>query len=624
MKLKRTEKARRTTLAPHGLVEKDNYYIIGDKYVRVLTVSAMPKAITEGFLAQFISSPDYHIDFSTSLMNIDFASYMQKEINHLEEQINKTNTDTAREELITRYYTMQETIKQMVANKSRTMNVVINIYITADDLQKLNEKTIAVKNRIQTDNHMRLHTLPRLQVGAMQKNSPLFIGNSLNKYVDYHIGVMLPTLTGAALWPFFYDSIDDKYGTFIGVEANTGGKIIFDQFAYLNDTENAKAQGRTAGNMLVIGKTGMGKTVFMTLLICSHIINHRKVIWLDPENKNRELTRKLEGNYIEVGLNKNVINIFDLQPVSTDADEKESEEVMYDTKIAIKNVVEDLIIMFKTLWSNITEDEINVLDEITERTYRVAGIDGIESFKHFKPEDYPTFTTFSVVIDQMLEEYENSALKNKKVIEALLNLQMKMRSLVGVQTDEGLIEGHLARYFNGTTNIDMTALDTVGLVSFGTKHLIEAPDNIGNALLRIVFKYAWSNCLSTDDQTVFVTDEDHTYIQNEPIAALKAQFQRRARKYNTVTISGTQEVKDYNNDKIHVHGTAIFNNATYKVTFNMELDGILEYGKLVYLTDQEMDTIRFLLPHYCLFQNGNRKIPVHILMSEREKEFFGA
>ena len=55
MKLKRTEKARRTTLAPHGLVEKDNYYIIGEKYVRVLTVSAMPKAITEGFLAQFIS-----------------------------------------------------------------------------------------------------------------------------------------------------------------------------------------------------------------------------------------------------------------------------------------------------------------------------------------------------------------------------------------------------------------------------------------------------------------------------------------------------------------------------------------------------------------------------------------
>ena len=619
MKLKRTEKVRRTTLAPHGLVEKDNYYIIGEKYVRVLTVSAMPKAITEGFLAQFISSPDYHIDFSTSLMNIDFASYMQKEINHLEEQINKTNTDTAREELITRYYTMQETIKQMVANKSRTMNVVINIYITADDLQKLNEKTIAVKNRIQTDNHMRLHTLPRLQVGAMQKNSPLFIGNSLNKYVDYHIGVMLPTLTGAALWPFFYDSIDDKYGTFIGVEANTGGKIIFDQFAYLMILKMQRHR-KNAGNMLVIGKTGMGKTVFMTLLICSHIINHRKVIWLDPENKNRELTRKLEGNYIEVGLNKNVINIFDLQPVSTDADEKESEEVMYDTKIAIKNVVEDVIIMFKTLWPNITEDEINVLDEITEKTYRVVGIDGTESFRYLKPEDYPTFTTFSVVIDQMLEEYENSSLKNKKVIEALLNLQMKMRSLVGTAG----IEGHLSRYFNGTTNINMDSLDTIGLVSFGTKHLMNTPEHIRNALLRIIFKYAWSNCLSTDEQTVFVTDEDHTYIQNEPIAALKAQFQRRARKYNTVTISGTQEVKDYNNDRIQVHGAAIFNNATYRVYFNMELDGIVELGKLVHLTDQEMDTIRFLLPHYCLFENGNRKIPVHILMSEREKEFFGA
>lgn len=219
----------------------------------------------------------------------------------------------------------------------------------------------------------------------------------------------------------------------------------------------------------------------------------------------------------------------------------------------------------------------------------------------------------------MLEEYENSSLKNKKVIEALLNLQMKMRSLVGTAG----IEGHLSRYFNGTTNINMDSLDTIGLVSFGTKHLMNTPEHIRNALLRIIFKYAWSNCLSTDEQTVFVTDEDHTYIQNEPIAALKAQFQRRARKYNTVTISGTQEVKDYNNDRIQVHGAAIFNNATYRVYFNMELDGIFELGKLVHLTDQEMDTIRFLLPHYCLFENGNRKIPVHILMSDKEKEFFG-
>ena len=104
------------------------------------------------------------------------------------------------------------------------MNVVINIYITADDLQKLNEKTIAVKNRIQTDNHMRLHTLPRLQVGAMQKNSPLFIGNSLNKYVDYHIGVMLPTLTGAALCHFSMTVSMINTELSLVLKPTTGGK----------------------------------------------------------------------------------------------------------------------------------------------------------------------------------------------------------------------------------------------------------------------------------------------------------------------------------------------------------------------------------------------------------------
>ena len=39
----------------------------------------------------------------------------------------------------------------------------------------------------------------------------------------------------------------------------------------------------------------------------------------------------------------------------------------------------------------------------------------------------------------------------------------------------------------------------------------------------------------------------------------------------------------------------------------MELDGIVELGKLVHLTDQEMDTIRFLLPHYCLFRKRKQK-----------------
>lgn len=233
-----SKKARRTTIAPKGMLERNNYYILGDTYVRVLTVTALPNEFGEGFLAQFINDSRFHIDFSTKIMNEDVSSFLQKEINELETKIDKCDNDLNREILIKRYRSYQDSLKQMVANNSRTINTVINLYIHAKTFHDLEEHTKELKEFFySTGLSIRLDTLPRLQVGAMQKNSPLFIGNTLNRYSDYHIGLMMPSLSVAGLWPFIFDSMDDKYGSFIGVEANTGGKIVFDQFAYLNDKE---------------------------------------------------------------------------------------------------------------------------------------------------------------------------------------------------------------------------------------------------------------------------------------------------------------------------------------------------------------------------------------------------
>lgn len=91
-------------------------------------------------------------------------------------------------------------------------------------------------------------------------------------------------------------------------------------------------QGRTSGNMIVVGRTGMGKTVLMNLLVFNHIINHRKIIWIDPENKNYALTRYIGGSYISFGNSDKIINIFDLKPISSD-DENMPKEEMYNTKM---------------------------------------------------------------------------------------------------------------------------------------------------------------------------------------------------------------------------------------------------------------------------------------------------
>ena len=167
------------------------------------------------------------------------------------------------------------------------------------------------------------------------------------------------------------------------------------------------------------------------------------------------------------------------------------------------------------------------------------------------------------------------------------------------------------------------ALDDIGLLSFGMKHLASTPIGVRNALLRLVFNYAWSKCLSTNEETVFVSDEDHRFISIEEIASIKAQFQRRARKYNTVTISGTQQVRDYCDEKILTYGRAIFENSTYQMYFHMYKSSISELSQLIMLTDQEKEQLVNLPPYTCLMEVGNRKIPIRVLLTDDEDRLIG-
>lgn len=114
-------------------------------------------------------------------------------------------------------------------------------------------------------------------------------------------------------------------------------------------------------------------------------------------------------------------------------------------------------------------------------------------------------------------------------------------------------------------------------------------------------------------------DEDHNYILVPELAEIKSQFSRRARKYNACTICGTQQVKDYADPSIKQHGQAIFDNATYKFFFNLSKDGVQDLAELMTLTDGEKQQIESFPPYCGLFEIGNKKLPVSVLITDEEK-----
>ena len=83
-------------------------------------------------------------------------------------------------------------------------------------------------------------------------------------------------------------------------------------------------------------------------------------------------------------------------------------------------------------------------------------------------------------------------------------------------------------------------------------------------------------------------------------------------------IAGTQQPGDFADERIITHGKAIFNNAVYKITMHLDKDDCADIGKLVRLNYNEIDLIQRFTQGDALFVCGNRRIPIHVLATDRE------
>lgn len=606
-------KNKRSNLAPVGFREYRKYFMMGDKYVQVLSFIKYPDLFVEGLLAPLVTKADYDIDMLIEHTDLDLATALKNQMQQTEDAFNKSTDPQEKERLKLKYNNLKSYVERSVRETSSTVNVVINLYVKADSLEELEEKVKKTRTELDTTMfEIKAKPVPHLQQDYYKKNSPLFIKNEMSDDENFLNGQPMSSISASALWPFIFDTLEDPYGTLIGSEMVNGGKVIFNQFLYATHPDLAKMYARTSGNMIIVGRTGMGKTVLINLLVFGHLINKRKIIWIDPENKNYRLTRYCGGSFIAFGNSNMMINIFDLKPISTDDDQINHDE-MYNTRNAIFNVVEEIKITFQTLWPNISDNALAMISEIVVETYKSVGINENTDFEFLGPLDYPTFSNFSMVIQEKIEQYSQNADINTYEIEALKELQMKMRHITGYKE----VEGEWGRFFNGHTSITEEQLSS-NIISFGTKNLINVSKELQNALLRMVFQYAWAVGLGNKEETVLVIDEEHMFIGVPFLAELLAIIQRRSRKYLTATLTGTQQVNDYCDKSILKHGKAIFDNSTYQVYMNLTKDGINDLSNLISLSESDKANIENLPPYCGFFILGNKKVQVQFEASPDE------
>lgn len=346
---------------------------------------------------------------------------------------------------------------------------------------------------------------------------------------------------------------------------------------YLHNPNESKLQNRLNGNVIVIGASGSGKTTAMSMMIRQMIEKKITCIWVDPENKNERLTNLNGGIYIDWGKRGNIINPFDLKPISSEDDD---EEVVWDTELAINNVIEDVTNIFSFLFPKMSEDALTFVGPLVKKTYAKVGIKRTAGtwtdFRYIAPDVFPTFTDFNEVLDAEIKREE----KKNKDSPNLIFLNELSRRMQRIMNEWGV-------YFNGHTTIKINGYGRK-IVSFGTKKLYTASEELQNALYYIMFTYAWSLCLDDSYESAFIVDEAQSVIQRGNTARLLAQFVRRSRKYKNMMVIGTQEPHDFADRHIITDGKAIFNNSAYKLVLAMNHDATQDLSKLENLNENEI------------------------------------
>ncbi len=586
----------RQQIAPKGLEYRASDFIISDKYSTILTVISYPKFIDPGFLSQLTSLSGIKIVIKHIPLPFSVISKMiNKEIADLKVRYQQENDKTLQERIRLDYESLEQFITMLASTQSKIYDFQMHIMVTADSQDDLVAKKLQVKNYLEAM-EMRAIPLRFEQEKVLKSIIPIYP----KQEIEDRIGTPIPSPTIAAMYPFIFDSIKDPgLSTLLGVDFS-GGVILFNQFLYKIKKEN----NRNNANLIILGTSGSGKSTAAKLMIRSHLRNGSKLVMIDPEGELEEMTKKYDGDFIDLGKGGEYGMINPLEVV-VDADEEEMAQGLGYT--VLTRTIQTVKAFLKYYDPSITEDVVNMFSEVLQETYKRFGIDFNSDFTRFKSNDFPTFSdVYTTIKGKLMSMTEKT--QERSVMEIL---ELKVRPIIN----------ELRYYFDGHTTIS----PTTNFIVFNIRELMNADTNIRNALFFNILKYAWSLTLDKSVDTILTVDEAHVLLgsNNSLGAEFLAQIQRRARKYNTGTIIITQQPSDFTDPAVITQGKAIFDNASYYLVMGLKKQAVEDLSKLIDLNENEKDSIKRYSQGEALFVCGNRRMRINIIVTDEELDSFG-
>lgn len=568
-------------------------HYVNDKPYTTYAVAEYPIAVANAWGRSFFSVPGTRIavKFKPVPQN-DAEKRLDRSIMEMELQAMKRGRASSEIEKNTHL----ETLRELLASIKNGNEVLFdtNIYIQTEDEQRKLLRTQLMRAGFKYN-----------EMFGKQRDS--FINGNVSQRSNnkkYERGINSSSL--AAMFPFVSDAVQDEEGVYLGMN----NEPVFLDF-FKRDKE------RINSNMVVLGKSGSGKSFATKAILANLASDNTKVFILDPEREYDILAKNMKGKVIDVGSAKEG-RINPLQVITGLEDENEEGQ---NTSLATH--LQFLESFFKMILDGITTDALEVLNECIKELYDKFNITADTDIIDMHPEQFPImqdlFNYVSEQYDKAKDDYQRN---NLKIIRTYLN-----------KFAEG---GRNSMLWNGYSTI--TAEENMIVFNFQTL-LANANNDIANAQMMLIMRWLNNEIIKNKDynakyntkrRVIVVIDEAHTFIDPKKDVALDFMFNlaKRIRKYEGMQIVITQNLKDFTGTPdIARKSTAIINASQYSLIFSLAPHDINDlvalYEKAGQINEKEQDTIVSNPRGKAFLMTGPySRTNIDIIVNDRVREIF--
>ncbi len=414
----------------------------------------------------------------------------------------------------------------------------------------------------------------------------------------------------AAVFPFVLSTVMDGSGCILGTE--NGYPVVVDFFK--------RNYERVNSNMVVIGKSGSGKSFSTKTILTQLAAENCKIFILDPENEYQALARNLGGRLIDVGTAaEGRINPFHV--ITTLESDEEGDQARVNNFAVHLQFLEEF---FRVALDGISPEALEYLNNIIVDLYKSCGIDSGTNFSRLAPEEYPTFDDLDALI-------------RKDLAEAKVDYDVTQLRILHNYVSKFSGDGRNSNLWNGESTLTVKENMTV----FNFQSLLANKNGvIANAQMLLVLKWLDNEIIKnrdfnikhgTDRKIVVCIDEAHVFIDPKYPVALDFMYQlaKRIRKYNGMQIVITQNIKDFvGSEEIVRKSTAIINACQYSFIFALspnDMDDLCTlYDKAGQINEVEQDQIvNNPRGDAFIITSPTSRTNIRIIASEQTKKMFG-